>query len=172
MNGPHRLPPGHQNPIAAAIRRAIGVGDDALVAFIAPQFTRPDGWPEPAAAPQGFAEFTNLFKMTRQQLEALGLASFDGGLFLFPAEWYDFIPRRFSDRDDQREDGKLRARQNVARHQIRVAGLRRENWTGNVNRRQLIAIGVGCGRPARPAVLWTAPDFGCMLFEQLQPVES
>lgn len=95
MSGPHLLVPGSQNPIASAIRRAIGASDDEPVQFCTPLFDRPAGWPSPAAAPSGFAEFSNLFRMSADKLKALGLGNWDGGLFLFPHEWYEFIPRGF-----------------------------------------------------------------------------
>jgi hypothetical protein len=33
-----------------------------------------------------------LFECTPTQLKAMGCGNWDGGLFLFPAEWYDHIP--------------------------------------------------------------------------------
>lgn len=33
--------------------------------------------------------------MTGEQLKALGLGCWDGGLYLFPVEWYDHIPHGF-----------------------------------------------------------------------------
>ena len=95
MSGPHRLVPGNQNPIAAAIRKAIGACDTEPVLFHTPTFERPVSWPKPAAAPYGFAEFSNLFTMSKEQLKGLGLGCWDGGLFLFPKEWYEFIPNGF-----------------------------------------------------------------------------
>lgn len=92
---PKRLPHSAQNPVAAAIRKAIGAGDTDQISYAARPPDRHPSWPKPAHAPAGFAEFTKLFDMTDEQLVTLGCGCWDGGLFLFPAEWYDYIPTGF-----------------------------------------------------------------------------
>jgi len=84
-----------ENPVAAAIRRAIGASETEPVAFTHRPISRLPGWPKPTAAPAGFAEFSRLFDMTGEELKALGCGCWDGGLYLFPGEWYDYIPARF-----------------------------------------------------------------------------
>jgi hypothetical protein len=81
--------------LAGAIRRAVGADDATVIRCRTPQFTRPFGWPDPAGAPVGWAEFTALFSLTKAQLKELGCGSWDGQLMLFPAEWYGSIPDGF-----------------------------------------------------------------------------
>lgn len=92
---PKRLPHSAENPIAAQIRKAIGAGPDEPVAYTMRPRDRDPSWPKAAAAPEGFAEFGKLFELSAEQLKALGCGAWDGGLFLFPVEWYDHIPPRF-----------------------------------------------------------------------------
>ena len=90
-----RLPRSSENPVAAAIRKAIGASPTAPVNYTMRPRDRDPSWPPAAKAPAGFAEFGRLFEMTGEQLKALGCGGWDGGLWLFPVEWYDHIPRDF-----------------------------------------------------------------------------
>lgn len=90
-----RLPTSSENPVASAIRKAIGAGPNDPVSYTSRPRGRKPGWPPVQKAPAGFAEFTKLFDMTEEQLKKLGCGNWDGGLFLFPVEWYDHIPRGF-----------------------------------------------------------------------------
>jgi len=92
---PKRLPHSAENPVAAKIRKAIGAGPTEPVACTMRPRDRDPSWPEAAKAPAGFAEFGKLFELKSEQLTALGCGAWDGGLFLFPVEWYDHIPRGF-----------------------------------------------------------------------------
>jgi hypothetical protein len=92
---PKKLPHASDNPAAAAIRRAIGAGPTDPVAYSMRPRDRHPSWPAPAQAPAGFAEFAKLFEMSGEQLRALGCGCWDGGLYLFPVEWYDYIPTGF-----------------------------------------------------------------------------
>lgn len=90
-----RLPNATENPIAASIRKAIGASPTEPISYTSRPRDRHPSWPKAAEAPAGFAEFGKLFEMTGEQLRALGCGNWDGGLFLFPVEWYDHIPRGF-----------------------------------------------------------------------------
>lgn len=90
-----KLPTSSKNLVAAAIRKAIGASDTEPVAFATRDVNRRKGWPPVQKAPAGFAEFTHLFEMTGEQLRQLGCGNWDGGLFLFPQEWYPDIPEGF-----------------------------------------------------------------------------
>lgn len=92
---PKRLPDAVENPVAAAIRKAIGASDTAPVAYSSRPRDRHPAWPAVQEAPKGFAEFTRLFDLTGEQLQQLGCGCWDGGLYLFPVEWYDHIPDGF-----------------------------------------------------------------------------
>jgi len=95
----------YENPIAAKIRSALGVGPTAPVEAMTPQFTREPGYPEPAAPPADSNAFLALRSMDAKALRELGLRPWgepeddeerarvgDGSLWLFPGEWYAHIP--------------------------------------------------------------------------------
>lgn len=90
-----RLPTSAENPVAASIRKAIGASPTAPIRYTSRPRERHPSWPKAAQAPAGFREFGKLFGMTAKQLIGLGCGNWDGGLFLFPVEWYDHIPRGF-----------------------------------------------------------------------------
>lgn len=95
MTTSKQLPPSWEHPVAAAIREAIGADETERVLVRTPQFTRTPNMPDPAAAPAGWAAFTKLYDLNVAQLKALGCGNWDGGLFLFPSEWYAHIPAGF-----------------------------------------------------------------------------
>lgn len=51
--------------------------------------------PTPADPPVSWLAFMKLFDLDDKQLRELGLGCWDGGLYLFPVEWYDSIPNGF-----------------------------------------------------------------------------
>jgi len=97
----------NQNPVAAAIRRAIGASETEEVQVLTPQFTRPDGEPAPASPPADREAFEALATLPDSALKELGLRAWgrefehDDGtetgpmLWLFPGEWYSSIPEGF-----------------------------------------------------------------------------
>lgn len=76
----------------AKFREAIGVKPGEKVEFVTPQFERTDGKQVPI--PQfSVEEFERLHTLCEDVLRELGLQLWDEkGPWLFPAEWYDFIP--------------------------------------------------------------------------------
>lgn len=93
----------HENPIAAAIRRAIGATDTECIGVVTPQFERGPGEPTPGPAPADFAAFESLRGCPETMLRSLGMGvwgrqeradgtEFGPVLCLFPGEWYKHIP--------------------------------------------------------------------------------
>jgi hypothetical protein len=91
--------PSAESLIVKIIRKAVGEEVDVVT----PQFTRPDGEPPPANAPEGFAGFDALRGVDPVQLRAMGMRrwgrqedanekEFGPMLWLFPGEWYRFVP--------------------------------------------------------------------------------
>lgn len=90
-----RLPRAAQNPVAGAIRRAIGAGPNDLVVVQSRPRDRAPGEPIAKPPPIGSAGFERLRSKTPAELRELGCGCWDGGLFLFPREWYTAIPAGF-----------------------------------------------------------------------------
>jgi hypothetical protein len=84
------------SPEAAAIREAIGAGPDEKVTIMTPQFDRSPNLPPLPGPPSLPTEWDALRALTRKELHARGLRSWDGRLMLFPAEWYSAIPEGFA----------------------------------------------------------------------------
>jgi hypothetical protein len=61
------------------------------IEVVTPQFERVDGKEVPAAP----EDFEALRDLDADHLTDLGLQSWDGTLYLFPAEWYEHIPEGF-----------------------------------------------------------------------------
>jgi hypothetical protein len=61
------------------------------IEVVTPQFERVDGNEVPAAP----EDFEALRTLSPDRLTDLGLQSWDGTLYLFPAEWYEHIPTGF-----------------------------------------------------------------------------
>ena len=59
------------------------------IEIITPQFERPAGVPAPSVVPGDWADLANRSML---ELVSMGCGNWDGGLALFPAEWYPHIP--------------------------------------------------------------------------------
>ena len=85
---------GDVSELAHRIREAIGVGDFETVEVSLPQFDRTDGRTISIAPPDA-AWLDMLKKAPVSILTDLGLQCWDKILWLFPAEWYDYIPEGY-----------------------------------------------------------------------------
>lgn len=92
-----KLKTSRENKLAAKIRNAIGATENEEVEFITPQFTREPGRPGPGSPPD---DWESLGDMNAQALREIGLRPWDEPkpgddkiLWLFPGEWYPFIPK-------------------------------------------------------------------------------
>jgi hypothetical protein len=89
------LVPGDEDPIADAIRKAIGAGTYDLVGVRTPQFHRTDGV-QVSEAPNGIKGFDILREIPKEWLLSLGLRIWNTKdnleHWLYPAEWYSAIP--------------------------------------------------------------------------------
>jgi hypothetical protein len=85
------LAPKGENDLADRIREAIGADDDEVVEIVTPQFERRDGvdvdW-----VPDTKMDIYGLTDAGDETLKELGLRRWNDDLWLFPAEWYDYIP--------------------------------------------------------------------------------
>ncbi len=89
-----RLQFGDVSELAHKIRELIGVGDFEEVGVILPQFERTDNRAV-SIAPKD-AEWLDVLKGAPFSiLRDLGLQCWDESLWLFPAEWYDYIPEGY-----------------------------------------------------------------------------
>ena len=90
------LVPGWIDPLAAAIREAIGVSETETVrVYSPPHRSRGDGR-EVNRFPLNMEEFEALRGLSHAALIGLGLRKWDdSGLLLFPYEWYPLIPAGF-----------------------------------------------------------------------------
>ena len=91
MSEEHILAFGDENPIAKKIRDLLGVGDFDEVGCILPQFERTDG-KTVTYVPTTTAEYDALKNAPDNILEDIGLGQWDEEIWLYPAEWYDYIP--------------------------------------------------------------------------------
>ena len=85
---------GDTNPIAKKIRDMLGVGDYEDVGVVLPQFERTDG-KTITYVPTTVAEYDALKKAPEDILKDIGLVNWDGKIWLYPAEWYDYIPEGY-----------------------------------------------------------------------------
>lgn len=65
------------------------------ITITTPQFERTPNMAPVTEPPKTREGFEALRSMSAEQLVALGLGSWDGGLFLFPGEWFEHIPPGF-----------------------------------------------------------------------------
>ena len=83
---------GDVNPLAAKIRKAIGAGPFEHVEVVTPQFEREDG-KKITVFPKGAAFLDALKTAPKEILKDCGLRLWDdSGLWLFPGEWFNYIP--------------------------------------------------------------------------------
>ena len=86
---------GDTNEFAGRIRNAIGVGPYDKVICRAPQFERSDGR-KIFYFPQTVEQYDRLKTLESDMLCELGLQKWDeNGLWLFPSEWYGYIPEGY-----------------------------------------------------------------------------
>lgn len=85
---------GDANPIAKKIRDMLGVGDYDEVRCILPQFERVDG-KKITYIPTTTNELDALKKAPPDVLKDIGLCQWDEKIWLFPQEWYDYIPEEY-----------------------------------------------------------------------------
>ena len=86
---------GDTSELAKVVRDAIGVGPYDEVEVATPQFKRTDGR-KVTYFPSSPNQFEHLKTLKPEVLKALCMAQWDEkGLWLFPGEWYEFIPEGF-----------------------------------------------------------------------------
>ena len=85
---------GDTDPIAKKIRDMLGVGNYDEVRCILPQFERVDG-KKITYIPKTVSEFDAIKKAPSDVLKDIGLSKWDEKIWLFPEEWYDYIPEGY-----------------------------------------------------------------------------
>ena len=85
---------GDVNELAHRIREFIGVGDFEPVTVLLPQFDRTDNRAVPIK-PKDAKWLDTLKTAPVSILRDLGLQKWDDDLWLYPAEWYDYIPEGY-----------------------------------------------------------------------------
>jgi len=75
-----------------ALRSAIGAEPGEVVEIVTPQFHRSPDMPPAPALPATDEDWGRLCCMTPQEAKERGFGNWDGGLFLFPGDWYPYIP--------------------------------------------------------------------------------
>ncbi|MFW6028718.1 MAG: hypothetical protein ACOCRO_00545 [Halanaerobiales bacterium] len=89
------LPPSSENKFADKLRNAIGIGDYEKAIIQTPQFERVTG-NDPWYFPETKEEFRHLEKAPKKLLLNMGLRIWEETEnkvhWLYPSEWYDFIP--------------------------------------------------------------------------------
>lgn len=95
MSNQFKLKFGDESELAHAIRKAIGVGPYDEVDVQTPQFDRTDG-KQIIEFPSTVEMFARLKTFSPEKLKEIGLQLWDeNGLWLFPGEWYNFIPQGY-----------------------------------------------------------------------------
>ena len=77
---------------ASKLARAIGAAPGDAIEIVTPQFTRTSDMPPPPALPANDEDWRQLPTMTLEEAKERGFGNWDGGLFLFPGEWFAHIP--------------------------------------------------------------------------------
>lgn len=86
---------GDENPLADALRKAIGVGPYDEVVCMTPQFERTDSR-EIFYFPQTVEQYDRLKTLNEEMLREVGLQPWgEHDLWLFPHEWYNYIPEGY-----------------------------------------------------------------------------
>lgn len=83
---------GSPENVAQAIIEATGAKPGDVINIRTPQFTRPPSYPPPPSLPANDDKWRQLSKMSIIEAKERGFVNWDGGLFLFPGEWFPFIP--------------------------------------------------------------------------------
>lgn len=86
---------------------AIGAKEGETINLITPQFERDDGL-KIKYIPKTIEEFDALKSMPDDKLRELGLQLWDTNHWLYPAEWYDFIPDGYEMIDINGESEKFK----------------------------------------------------------------
>ncbi len=94
MSNEYELKPGDESELSHKIREAIGVGDFEKVRVVLPQFERTDG-KKIVYFPKTKDEFDKLKTLPKDILKEIGLQEWEDGHWLYPKEWYDFIPQHY-----------------------------------------------------------------------------
>lgn len=85
---------GDTNPMVKKIRDMLGVGDYDAVGVVLSQFEREDG-KVITYIPITVAEYNVLKIAPNDILKDIGLSKWDEENWLYPAEWYDYIPEGY-----------------------------------------------------------------------------
>ena len=85
---------GDSNPLAKKIRDLLGVGNFEEVGVILPQFERVDG-KTITYVPTTIAEYDALKNAPDEILKDIGMGKWDEKTWLYPFEWYDYIPEDY-----------------------------------------------------------------------------
>jgi hypothetical protein len=85
---------GDTNPVAKKIRELLNVGDFEEVGIILPEFGRADSRTI-TYVPTTVAEYDALKSAPDDILRDIGLQKWDETTWLYPAEWYDYIPEGY-----------------------------------------------------------------------------
>lgn len=85
---------GDTNPIAKKIREMLGVGNYDEVRVLLPQFERLDG-KTITYVPITVKEYDALKSAPAAILKDIDVGYWDEDIWLYPAEWYDYIPEGY-----------------------------------------------------------------------------
>lgn len=80
------------NPLALAIREAVGAKPDDVIEVVTPQFTRPRGAPMPGQPPATLADWADYRTLSMDDLVSLGFGRWDDRLALIPGDWHSALP--------------------------------------------------------------------------------
>lgn len=83
---------GSPENVAQAIIEATGAKPGDVINIRTPQFERPTNFPMAPPLPANDDEWRQLSKMSVIEAKERGFGNWDGGLFLLPGEWFQFIP--------------------------------------------------------------------------------
>ena len=103
MGREYELTPGDESELSHKIRKAIGVGDFDKVRVCLPQFERTDGIKIVYFTITKY-EFDKLKTLPDDILKEIGLGIWEEGHWLYPGDWYDFIPQQYPITDINGDD--------------------------------------------------------------------
>ena len=94
----HMLPFGDESPLAARLREALGASTYESIVAVTPQFDRDDGV-KVTARPRSVDYLDKIKKLPHDVLMRIGVGAWEKTdthiHYLFPAEWYDYIPEGY-----------------------------------------------------------------------------